>query len=217
MGHKTGASRHKGKSRGIFRDAARDQGAFPMITLKGVLREIMRTPDSVSFSSRVRLAKSCCHRTCVDLPLTAKKSVCVRMALTDNLRNLIIFLMMNIYIYVHSLNGTNLLKTNTFGELPDFRGDGGDVGDGDGDGGGGDGGGDGGDGGDSGDGVCVCMCVFVDVYVCVCRCVCLHMCTCLCVCGRESVRMRVCMHILCACMCVSMHVRMNVCMHHQNF
>ena len=41
--------------------------------------------------------------------------------------------------------------------LPDFRGDGGDVGDGegDGDGGGGDGGGDGGDGGDSGDGGCV--------------------------------------------------------------
>ena len=44
--------------------------------------------------------------------------------------------------------------------LPDFRGDGGDVGDGDGDGdgdgngGGGDGGGDGGDGGDSGDGGC---------------------------------------------------------------
>ena len=44
--------------------------------------------------------------------------------------------------------------------LPDFRGDGGDVGDGDGDGdgdgSGGDGGGDGGDGGDSGDGGCVC-------------------------------------------------------------
>ena len=44
--------------------------------------------------------------------------------------------------------------------LPDFRGDGGDVGDGDvdGDGGGGDGGGDGGDGGASGDGVCVWLC-----------------------------------------------------------
>ena len=43
--------------------------------------------------------------------------------------------------------------------LPDFRGDGGDVGDGDGDGdgGGGDVGGDGGDGGDSGDGGCVCV------------------------------------------------------------
>ena len=42
--------------------------------------------------------------------------------------------------------------------LPDFRGDGGDVGDGDGDGDGGGGGGDGGgDGGDGGDGGCVCV------------------------------------------------------------
>ena len=49
---------------------------FSMITLKGVSRQIVRKPDSVSFSSRMHLAKSRCHRTCVDLPLTARR-VCV--------------------------------------------------------------------------------------------------------------------------------------------
>ena len=48
-----------------------------MIAFEGVSREIMRKPDHVSFSSRGYLAKSHCHKPCVDLPMTAKE-VCVR-------------------------------------------------------------------------------------------------------------------------------------------